>query len=372
MTKHFPGGGPQKDGEDPHFEYGREQIYPGDHFDYHLLPFEAAFAAGTAMIMPYYGMPVDTEHEPVGFAFNKGIITGMLRDKFGFDGVVCTDWGPLTDAHLAGTIFPARAWGVEHLSVAERARKALDAGVDQFGGEHCPEIVIELVKSGQISEARLDLSVRRLLRDKFRLGLFENRYVDVEAAAQIAGNSGFRAAGDLAQRKSIVLLKNDGILPLQGRPKVYVENVDTAVANQYGQVVDTPDEADFAILRLQTPYEPRDKIFLEAFFHAGDLDFKEPELSRILSVIQKVPTIVDIYLDRPAVMPEIAQSAAGLLANFGASDAAVLDAVFGRFNPSAKLPFELPSSMDSVRAQKPDVPHDSTDPLFEQGFGLSW
>ena len=372
MTKHFPGGGPQKDGEDPHFEYGREQIYPGDHFDYHLLPFEAAFAAGTAMIMPYYGMPADTEHEPVGFAFNKGIITGMLRDKFGFDGVVCTDWGPLTDAHLAGTIFPARAWGVEHLSVAERARKALEAGVDQFGGEHCPEIVIELVKSGQISEARLDLSVRRLLRDKFRLGLFENRYVDVEAAAQIAGNSAFRAAGDLAQRKSIVLLKNDGILPLQGRPKIYIENVDTAVANQYGQVVDTPEEADFAILRLQTPYEPRNKIFLEAFFHAGDLDFKEPELSRILSVIQKVPTIVDIYLDRPAVMPEIAQSAAGLLANFGASDAAVLDAVFGRFNPSAKLPFDLPSSMDSVRAQKPDVPHDSADPLFEHGFGLSW
>ena len=161
-------------------------------------------------------------------------------------------------------------------------------------------------------------------------------------------------------------------MPLQGRPKIYIENVDTAVANQYGQVVDTPEEADFAILRLQTPYEPRNKIFLEAFFHAGDLDFKEPELSRILSVAQQVPTIVDIYLDRPAVMPEIAQSAAGLLANFGASDAAVLDAVFDRFNPSAKLPFELPSSMDKVRAQKPDVPHDSADPLFEQGFGLSW
>ena len=137
MAKHFPGGGPQKDGEDPHFGYGREQVYPGEHFDYHLPPFQAAIDAGIAMIMPYYGMPVDTEYEPVGFAFNKGVITGLLREEFGFDGVVCTDWGPLTDAHVAGTVFPARAWGVEQLSLEERTLKALEAGVDQFGGEHC-------------------------------------------------------------------------------------------------------------------------------------------------------------------------------------------------------------------------------------------
>ena len=60
MTKHFPGGGPQKDGEDPHFSYGKDQVYPGNNFDYHLIPFEAAFQAGTAQIMPYYGMPVGT------------------------------------------------------------------------------------------------------------------------------------------------------------------------------------------------------------------------------------------------------------------------------------------------------------------------
>lgn len=372
MTKHFPGGGPQKDGEDPHFEYGREQVYPGDNFGYHLLPFEAAFEAGTAMIMPYYGMPVDTEHEPVGFAFNKGIITGLLREKYGFDGVVCTDWGPLTDANVAGSHFPARAWGVEHLSLPERIVKSLQAGVDQFGGEACPEALVELVRDGQVSEARIDVSARRLLRDKFRLGLFENRYVNEAAAAHVAGNSAFRAAGELAQRKSIVLLKNDGVLPLSGRPKIYVENIKPEVASQYGEVVDDPAAADCAILRLQTPFEPRNKIFLEAFFHAGDLDFKEPEKSRLLAIMQQAPTIVDIYLDRPAVIPEIADSCAGLVANFGASDAAVLDIVFGRFKPSAKLPFELPSSMEAVRAQKPDLPHDSAEPLYEYGFGLSY
>ena len=125
-------------------------------------------------------------------------------------------------------------------------------------------------------------------------------------------------------------------------------------------------------MRLRTPYEPRNKFFLEQFFHGGDLDFKEPELSRILAIAQQVPTIVDIYLERAAVIPEIAAASAGLVANFGASDAAVLDVIFGRFQPTATLPFELPSSMDAVRAQRPDVPQDSADPLFRYGFGLRY
>lgn len=372
MTKHFPGGGPQKDGEDPHFAYGREQVYPGGHFNYHLPPFEAAFEAGAAMIMPYYGMPIGTEHEEVGFAFNKSVITGLLREKYGFDGVVCTDWGPLTDAEIMGSVFPARAWGVEELSVDERMIKALDAGIDQFGGESCPEVLVELLRSGRVSEERIDCSARRLLRDKFRLGLFENRYVDETAAANIAGNPAFRAAGELAQRKSLVLLKNSGLLPLRGRPKLYIENIKPEVAALYGEVVAEPSAADCAILRLATPFEPRNDIFLESFFHAGDLDFKEPEKSRLLTIMEETPTIVDIYLDRPAVMPEIAAACAGLVANFGAGDAAALDIIFGRFKPSATLPFELPSSMEAVRAQHPDAPHDSADPLFPYGFGLRY
>ena len=372
MTKHFPGGGPQKDGEDSHFEYGREQVYPGDHFAYHLLPFSAAIEAGAAMIMPYYSMPVGTAYEEVGFAYSKGIITGLLREQYGFDGVVCTDWGTLTDMEMMGKPFPARAWGVEDLSLSDRIIKSLEAGIDQFGGEDCAEALVDLVVSGRVREERLDLSVGRLLRDKFRLGLFENRYVDEKAAANIAGNPAFRAAGDLAQRKSIVLLKNDGLLPLRGRPKIYVENIDAEVAAQYGDVVAEPSAADFAILRLATPFEPRDSIFLESFFHAGDLDFKEPEKSRLLSIMEQTPTIVDIYLERPAVIPEIAGACAGLVANFGASDAAALDIIFGRFQPRATLPFELPSSMDAVRAQKPDLPHDSEEPLFPFGFGLRY
>jgi len=377
MTKHFPGGGPQKDGEDPHFPYGREQIYPGDNFAYHLPPFEAAFAAGTAQIMPYYGMPIGLQYEEVGFGFNKGIITGLLREHYGFEGVVCTDWGLLTEDNIAGHVLPARAWGVEHLSLSERARKALEAGVDQFGGEACPEVVIDLVTSGQISETRIDVSVRRLLRDKFRLGLFDNPYVDPEAAERIVGNQEFRAAGARAQRQSLVLLKNadtpDGpqALPVRGRPKIYIENINADVAGDYGRVVPTVEEADLAILRLRAPFEPREG-FLESLIHAGDLSFPEAEKARILAILAAVPTVVDVYLDRPAVIPEIAIHSAALLANFGAGDAAVLDLIFGRFVPSGKLPFELPSSMEAVRRQKPDVPYDSDNPLFPFGHGLTY
>ena len=116
----------------------REQVYPGGAFELHLKPFEDLIAAGTRQMMPYYGMPVGTEYEEVGFGFNKSVITGLLRDRFGFDGLVCTDWGLLSDHKIFGDPFPARAWGVEHLSPRERMKKVIDAGVDQFGGEACP------------------------------------------------------------------------------------------------------------------------------------------------------------------------------------------------------------------------------------------
>lgn len=372
MTKHFPGGGPQKDGEDAHFPYGREQVYPGDQFEYHLKPFEAAFEAGTAQIMPYYGMPVGTPLEEVGFGFNKDVITNLLRGRYGFDGVVCTDWTLLQDAKILHMTMAARAWGVEHLSVAERVQKVIDAGVDQFGGEACPEVIVQLVREGKISEERIDQSVRRLLRDKFRLGLFDHPYLDVDAAERIVGNAEFRRVGELAQRKSIVLLKNErNTLPLKSGLKLYVEGIKPEAVSQYGEIVNDVTKADVAILRLVTPYEKR-KGLLERYFHAGDLDFKEPEKSRILKILQQVPTVVDIYLERPAVIPEIAEKSAALLGNFGADDEALLDVVFGKFNPQGKLPFELPSSMEAVRKQKEDVSHDSENPLFAFGHGLSY
>jgi beta-glucosidase len=379
MVKHFSGGGPQKEGIDPHLEIQKGQVYPGHNFNYHLLPFEAAFRAGAAEIMPYYGVPTDQTSENVGFSFNKDIITGLLRGKYHFDGIVCTDWGIVSDLKFFGKkIIPARAWGMQNATEEERVLKIINAGVDQFGGEAVPELVVKLVKEGKVPMERIDESVRRLLKMKFRMGLFENPYVDVENAMKVVGNAKFKAAGNLAQRRSIVLLKNDTIdkkpvLPLKKGIKIYVKNIDAVKAAKFGTVVDKPELADIAIIRLQTPSEilPNSGI-LGRLMRAGDLGFKGKEKEEILALLAKVPTIVDIYLSRAAVIPEISASSKGLFASFGASDDAFLDVVFGNFNPQGKLPIEMPSSMEAVYKQKEDVPYDSENPLYKFGFGLSY
>ncbi|MFD8003716.1 glycoside hydrolase family 3 protein [Streptomyces mirabilis] len=307
MVKRFPGGGPQKDGEDPHFAHGKEQIYPGGMREYHLQPFKAAVEAGCSQVMPYYGQPIGT------------------------------DWGLLTDAPVLGELFPARAWGAEHLTVAERAAKALNAGSDQFGGEQCPEVIVELVRSGRVTEARIDESLRRLLREKFTLGLFEHPYVDPDRAEETVGAGEFTALGEAAQRRSLTVLTNHELLPLDGRPNLYVRGISEQVAAAYGNVVPDPVDADLAVLRL----------------------------------LDAVPTLVCVSLERPAVLPEIAAKAAALVPDYGASDTALLDVAFGRARAQGRLPFELPHSMAAVEASRPDVPDDTEDPVFPYGHGLN-
>ena len=376
MVKHFPGGGPQRDGEDPHFAYGREQVYPGGRLSDHLRPFEAAIAAGVRQVMPSYGMPVGTALEPVGFAFNREVVTTLLRQHLGFDGIVCTDWGLVTDAEVAGDRLPARAWGVEDLDRPARVLRLLEAGVDQLGGEACPEIVVALVRAGRLSEARIDLSVRRLLREKFALGLFALPFVDADAAGRIAGAPAFRRAGEAAQRASITLLRQmrtgaDSLLPLRRGSRVYSEGLGAEATGAYARPVLSPEEADIAIVRLAAPYEPR-AHGLERHFHAGSLAFGEDLVRHLEAVARAVPTVVVVHLDRPAVLTPILPHAAALLADFGAADEAVLDVLFGAARPRGRLPFDLPSSLASVREGRSDVPFDRAEPLFRFGFGLAY
>lgn len=374
MAKHFPGGGPQMDGEDPHFEYGREQVYPGGMFEHHLKPFEAIIAEGTRQMMPYYGMPVGTDMEEVGFGFNKGVLTDLLRNKMGFEGIICTDWGLVSDAVVFGAPMPARAWGVEHLSEKERALKIIEAGADQFGGEIRTDLVLELVAEGAVSVERLDESVARLLKEKFLLGLFdEQRFVDEEAAELIVGNAEFRAKGIEAQKASITILKNEAAtLPLATGIKVYLEGAQAASFEQYATVVATPEEADVAILRLKTPFEPRSGGF-EALFHAGSLEFTPEEIARIQAISQTTPVVIDIYLERPAVLTPFAESAGfpAIVANYGALEPVIADTLFGAGSPRGKLPFDLPRSMEAVINSRVDVPFDTENPVYTFGHGLS-
>jgi beta-glucosidase len=307
--------------------------------------------------MPYYSRPIGTEYEEVGFSFNKGIVTDLLKNTLGFEGIVVSDWGLVTDTYIAGVI---------------------DSGVDQFGGEQRPELIIELVENGRIEESRLDHSVRLLLREKFTLGLFEYPFVDVEEAKRIVGNPYFVRLGAEAQRKAYTLLTNkDNILPLSSdatSTKFYVEGLNSTLLTSRGfTVVETPEEADLAILRLSTPYEPRLGGF-EKNYHDGSLAYNATEQARQAEIYATVPTIVDMRLERPAVIPEIAEQAAALLGSYGSSPAAFLDVLFNVEGaaPQGKLPFDLPRSMEAVENSKEDVPFDTENPVFRFGDGLRY
>ncbi len=370
MTKHFSGGGPQEDGWDSHFASGKGQAYPGNNFDYHVIPFtDGAFKAKTAQIMPYYGIPNGQTSEEVGFAFNKEIITGLLRDSLNFQGVVCTDWGLVTDMPVKS----ASAWGVEHLSEKERVKKILDAGCDMFGGESRPDLVLQLLDESRISEERLDVSLRRIFRDKFRLGLFDDPYVDTDQL-DIVGNADFVAKGREAQRKALVLLKNqDDFLPLSADKKIYVEGMVKGLEKLYPQIVSNLSDADIIVKKLPTPSSPpQGGDLLERFIPQGRLDFPEDEKKEILELIRSKPTVTVLQIERPSVVPDINAASKAVIADFDCQDEIILELIFGKFSPSGKLPIEIPSSIEAVENQKEDLPYDSKNPLYGFGHGLTF
>lgn len=368
VVKHFPGAGPQLKGDDAHDPRYPEQVYPGGQQELHLRPFERAFAAGVTQVMTYYGKPVGTEWDEVGFAFNSPVVKDILRRRLGFDGIVVTDWNLLESEKIGGMDFGPNGWGLEHLSPRDRARIALEAGVDQFGGDRNPSLIEELVDRGDVSEERLDESARRLLREKFRLGLFEHRRVDASRAREVCGSPENVALGAAAQRDSLVLLAvADGGAVLSEGAAVFVEGFsDTAGLN----VVDRPEAAGAILVRLDAPYEPG-RGSMADFFHGGSLAFPTETVERIAAYAEHAPVFLSVFLERPALVGPLIEHAAMLIGDFGASDQVVVGGFRGEFPFSGILPFDIPSSMEAVEASREDVPFDTVAPLFRAGYGLS-
>ena len=374
MVKHFPGGGPQEFGLDPHLPSGKRQIYPGDNFDYHVKPFKMAIDNGLRVIMPYYGIPIDQTDENVAMGFNKVILTALLRDDLGFTGVVCTDWG----------IVSSRAWGVEDLSVRERYKKSIDAGVDQYGGESDPEHIVDLVNTGELTMERINQSVRRILLNKFELGLFETALVDEQAIPALVKTPEYVAAGLEAQRKSIVLLNNKmadaPALPITQDAKIFVDGLDPEQAKAFGQVVDSAEQADVIIFYLPTIFngnqDPGSEKFIDKLLSSilpdSNLAFNAEVLNKAQAYSETATLITVVDLNRPAILTELNQLSHGLIGTFGVYDSVLFEMIFGQFSPQGKLPFEIPSSMSAVRAQQEDMPDDSVGPTFTFGHGLSY
>jgi beta-glucosidase len=402
--KHFPGGGPQEGGGDPHYTFGKNQVYPAGKFDYHLAPFKAAIEAGASSIMAYYGIPVGQPYLPnnVGMAFSKGILTDLLRTLLKFRGYVNSDTG----------IIGERAWGLEDKSLDEQILIAIEAGTDILSGFSNNKQILNLVEAGKLPESRVNLSVTRLLKEQFELGLFENPYVDPNRAAYLVGNPSFQQKADLAQRKSIVLLQNKTKLPLaqpkgQDTLKIFTMGMNTdlfkerewsnykVTSGEYNKAKKETlpaisKETDIAIIRVQvTNNAGSDRRFGGA--DSTELDFLSfsemakakswkisPSLEDIQTVMETVgadKTILSIDFRQPYVLDEASGilNAAGILATFGVSDAAVMDIIMGKFNPTGKLPYALAKTSAAVVKQAPDAPgYPEEDTLFPFGFGLNY
>jgi len=394
VVKHWVGYGASAKGFDGHNSYGRYAVFPAGRFDQHVKPFDDAFAAGVVGVMPTYailqGVTVDGKPlEPVGAGFSRQLLTNLLRGEHGFKGLVISDWAITNDCgQTCRDGFPAgqtpgfegfsTAWGVEDLSKVDRYAKGVNAGLDQFGGVEDTAELVAAVKAGKVTEQRIDQSVRRVLKVKFEQGLFENPYVDPKAAEATVGAPAFVAEGRVAQSRALTLLENkDGLLPLKGAGrKVWLMGVSPEAAKAHGLTPVTDlAQAELAIIRTAAPFQTLHPTYtFGARQHEGDLSFRDgaADYEAIKAASAKVPTIVSVYLDRPAVLTNIKDKATALIGDFGASDEALLDALTGAVAPQGRLPFELPSSMAAVEAQAEDAPHDSVKQLYPIHYGLAY
>lgn len=446
MSKHWPGGGSGEGGRDAHFGYGKYSVYPGGNLEEHLKPFtEGAFklkgkTRETSAIMPYYTISydVDKEHgENVGNSYSKYIITDLLREKYGYDGVVCTDWNITHDIVDIESIMSGKCWGTEDMSVVDRHYKILMAGVDQFGGNNDAVPVIAAYEKGvkkhgeEFMRKRMELSAKRLLRNIFRVGLFENPYLDPVESEETVGCTEFTQKGYEAQLDSIVMLKNkNNVLPLKEKIKVYVPMrhtnpgfnwfgmpspakdempVDKAIVEEYFEVVDSPDQADCAFAFIVSPsnkgytkedgyipvslqYRPYTAVNAREDSVAAVNDNRsykgktvsvpnEPHLDMVLDTKKAMgdkPVIVFIKTLNPVVIAEFDSASDAIIVDFSVKPQALMDIVSGRAEPSALLPFIMPKDMDTVETHCEDLPFDIESYQDECGnhydfaFGLNW
>ena len=289
MTKHWPGGGSGEGGRDAHYCFGKYSVYPGNDLEEQLVPFlGGAFALNggtdcTSAIMPYYTISynIDPSGRNVGNSYSSYIVNDLLREKYGYDGVVCTDWA-ITHDYQKVEDATGKCWGYENATEAERHFAVLEAGVDQFGGNNEKQPVLDAYrlwvdKYGEASaQERFRKSARRLLMNMFRTGLFDNPYVDPARTESLVGCPEYMAKGFNAQLRSVVMLKNrNAALPQSRRAKVWFPMIhkrpskgffgnangsdtweypmDTALVARYFDLAATPEEADFAFVYANEP-----------------------------------------------------------------------------------------------------------------------
>lgn len=458
MVKHWYGYGAQEGGRDSHFASGKYAVYPGNNLAMHKRSFvEGAFKleGGTEMasaVMPIYSIlwNQDPSGENVGGSYSKWLIQQQLRDEVKFEGVACTDWGITKDIKVLDSPIGGKPWGVEQLNEAERHYKILQAGVDQFGGNNEIGPVLEAYKmwskeqGEESARKRFELSARRLLLNVFRVGLFENPYLDPVESKEFVGNPQFMQEGYDAQLKSVVMLKNhdNKVLPVDKRLKVFVpkrhfpaipglwggiseektvEPIDLDLVKKYFDVVEEPEQADFAICLIQEPStgigystedvekggngympfslqyddytakdaravsiaggDPMETTTNRSFRGKTVKAYNRDDMVMVVDTKKQMgekPVVVIIETGRPVVLKEIEPSADAILISFKVQHQALLDIISGKAEPSALLPMQMPADMKTVEEQQEDVPHDmrcykdADGNIYDFAYGMNW
>lgn len=457
MPKHWPGGGTGEGGRDSHHIFGKYSVYPGDNLKNQMKIFtEGAFSLedGTdcaAAIMPYYAISWNQDKkygENVGNNYSRYMITDLLREEFGFQGVVCTDFSITEDEaeHIGER--KGNCWGTEKLTIEERFLKLIEAGVDQFGDVMNPKPILKAYDMGvrkygeNVMRKRLESSAVRILTNMFRLGLFENPYLEEEKSVEKVGSKVLREKGLSAQRKSVVMLKNhNSVLPLKKGCRIYYPQREflskftpfgdipahrghafsSQYIDPYAQTTDNPDEADCALVVMFNPiandgYDVKDAEtggngYVPISLQYGDYTaeyareisiaggdplenftnrsyrgktvhtanaFEVEELIKVRQVMGKKPVIMLWQIDRPAVMKEFEPYCDGILMHFGLDPKVLIEAVFGVYEPSGLLAFQMPRDMKAVELQQEDVPLDmdchidADGHIYDYGYGLNW
>ena len=458
MVKHWYGYGAQEGGRDSHFASGKYAVYPGNNLAEHKLSFiDGAFKleGGTEMasaVMPIYSIlwNQDPSGENVGGSYSQWLIQKQLREEAKFEGVVCTDWGITKDMKVLDSPMGGKPWGVESLTEAERHYKILQAGVDQYGGNNEIGPVLAAydmwakAQGEKSARQRFEQSARRLLLNVFRVGLFEHPYLDPEASEKIVGNPQFMREGYEAQLKSVVMLKNhdNKTLPMDKRYKVYVpkrhfpaipglwggiseektvEPIDPALVRKYYEVVEQPEQADFAICLIEEPStgfgysaadvkrggngyvpyslqyddykavdargvsiaggDPMEKFTNRSYKGKTVKAYNRDDMlmvSETKRAMGEKPVIVILETGRPVVLSEIEPKADAILVSFNVQHQALLDIISGKNEPSALLPMQMPADMKTVEEQNEDVPRDmrcyqdADGNTYDFAFGLNW
>ena len=384
-------------------------------------PFEASVKAGGATVMMSHnelnGVPCHT---------NKWLMTDVLRDEWGFQGFVVSDWMDIE--HCVDQHFTAA-------TEKEAFMQSINAGMDMhMHGPEWQNAVVELVREGKVSEERIDQAVARILYTKFRLGLFEHPYVTEEERDKVINNPEHKATALEASRNSIVLLKNEGnLLPLDAKKykKVLVTGINANDQNIMGDWSEVqPDDKVITILKGLRQVQPETEfVFVdqgwdprnmsqekvdEAVAKAADADLNIVCCGEYMmrfrwlertsgedtdrdnldlvglqeQLIQRInetgkPTILVIVSGRPLAVNYAAEHVPAIInawepGQFGGQ--AVAEIIYGIVNPSAKLAMTMPRSAGQVStwynhkasAYFHPVVCGTSEPLYPFGFGLSY